>query len=235
VLPHVDGVIALDDGSTDGTGEMLEARPEVLELLRRPPSRPDWDEVGNHRALVAAACRHGADWIIALDADERPESGFRQRAERVIRRGRVIGAEAFALRLFELWGSRDTYRADGIWGTKTVARLFRARGDHMFDPKPLHAHKAPRQAMWQGRFPIADLHLYHLRMIHSEDREARRRRYQRLDPENRFQPGVGYAYLTDERGLRLRRVPRRRAYNDLQWDDDLRSARRLHPCDQHPL
>jgi len=127
VLPHVDGVIALDDGSTDGTGEMLEARPEVLELLRRPPSRPDWDEVGNHRALVAAACRHGADWIIALDADERPESGFRQRAERVIRRGRVIGAEAFALRLFELWGSRDTYRADGIWGTKTVARLFRAR------------------------------------------------------------------------------------------------------------
>src|SRR5688500_17006240 len=64
VAPQVDGIVALDDGSTDGTIELLAAEPAVLELIRRPPDRPTWDEVGNHRALVAAALRHGAEWML---------------------------------------------------------------------------------------------------------------------------------------------------------------------------
>jgi hypothetical protein len=212
VLPHVDGVIALDDGSSDGTLDLLASRPEVLELIRIPVSRPKWDEVGNHRLLVAAALRHGADWILALDADERPERDFRARAERVIRRGSLLGIEAYALRLLELWGSEETYRVDGPWGRKIVARLFRARHDHRFDARALHGIKAPLQASWGGRFPVADLRLYHLRMIAADDRANRRLRYETLDPESQYQPGLGYAYLTDDTGLKLEKVPRSRGY-----------------------
>ena len=214
VAPHVDGVVALDDGSTDGSAEFLASRPEVLELLRVPAERAEWDEVGNYRLLVQAALRHGAEWIVSLDADHRVERRFRARAERVIRRGGRLGFTAYAFRLRELWGAPDRYRADGLWGQKLRARLFQARPDHAFDEQPLHASKAPEQSRVAGGFPRADLEVYHLRMIAAADRTARRVRYEALDPDGRYQPVEGYAYLTDERGLELKRVPPYRRWTE---------------------
>jgi glycosyltransferase involved in cell wall biosynthesis len=212
VAPQVDGIVALDDGSTDGSAEFLEARSELIEVLRVPANRPRWDEVGNFRALVSAALRHDPEWLISLDADERVEREFRGRAERVIGRGRCLGYTAYAVHLRELWDSPGYYRADGIWGEKTPARLFQARADHQFDTRPLHATKAPLQARIAGQYPLADLNIYHLAMLRAEDRMARRRRYEQLDPEARWQRKVGYAYLTDERGLRLQAVSASRDY-----------------------
>jgi hypothetical protein len=211
---QVDGIVALDDGSTDGSGELLAASPHVLELLRNPADRPRWDEPGNHRRLVAAALRHGAEWIVAVDADERLERDFRRRAERVIRRGRRLGLEAFRVGIRELWGSPRTVRVDGVWGTKRSARLFRARADARFEERALHGAKAPLQALVFNRFVAADLILYHLRMVAAADRQARRLRYETLDPDGACQSGIGYAYLTDERGIRLRPLRGRRAYDD---------------------
>jgi len=53
--------------------------------------------------------------------------------------------------------------------------------------------------------------IYHLRMIRSEDRAARRQRYEELDPGNTWQE-IGYAYLTDTSGIRLERLPPGRDY-----------------------
>jgi GT2 family glycosyltransferase len=213
VAPQVDGIIALDDGSRDGSAEFLAETPSVIELLRVPTDRPVWDDLPNHRALVHAALRHGAEWIICVDVDERLELEFRQRAHRVIQRGRVLGYSAYAVRLRDLWDSPNAYRVDGIWGQKTVARLFRARADHEFDPRPLHGQKAPLQARRYGRYPLADLNVYHLGMLHRDDRLARRRRWELADPDNRWQ-AMGYAYLTDERGRSLATIDPRRGYTE---------------------
>jgi glycosyltransferase involved in cell wall biosynthesis len=212
VGPQVDGIVALDDGSSDGTDQLLEQSPYVLEVMRNPSRRPSWDEPAGQRRLVAAALRHQADWIISVDADERLELDFRSRAERVIRRGRLVGLSAFVVYFRELWDSPDQYRVDGIWGKKRAARLFRALADHQFDDRPLHGAKAPIQGKVFGVFPFADLVIYHLRMMRREDREARRNRYEQLDPEARWQPGIGYAYLTNARGIRLHRIPAARGY-----------------------
>jgi hypothetical protein len=214
VRPHVDGIVALDDGSVDGSAELLAGSEGVLEVIQEPRWR-DWDEVANHRRLVAAALAHRPDWFLSIDADERVEREFRDRAERVIRRGGVLGLDAYAIRLRELWDGRDRYRGDGIWGRKAVVRLYRARADHAFDPRPWHGRKAPLQSRTPlGRYPLADLQLYHVRMISADDRLARRRRYEALDPESRWQPGIGYAYLTDETGVRLRSVAPGRDFVD---------------------
>jgi len=213
VAPQVDGIIALDDGSSDGSAELLAGHAAIIELLRNPTDRPTWDEVGNHRALIGAALRHAAEWALCVDADERLEEQFRARAERVIARGRRLGYTAYAVRLRELWDDPRQYRVDGIWGRKSVARLFRLREDHEFDPRALHGLKAPLQARRRGRFPSADLTLYHLAMIRAEDREARRRRYEAADPDRLWQR-IGYEYLTDVRGLTLRSVQRGRGFSD---------------------
>ncbi len=214
VGPQVDGLLALDDGSSDGSGRLLEQSPFVLEVLRNPADRPAYDEVSGHRRLMEAALRHGAEWVLAVDADERLERDFRPRAERVIRRGQRIGLKAFEVHLRELWGSTEHYRVDGPWGQKAVPRLFRALPEHRFDNRPLHGTKAPLQGKILGHFPLADLMIYHLRMVRAEDREVRRQRYERLDPQSRFQRQIGYGYLTDESGIRLRPVPARRGFEE---------------------
>lgn len=213
VAPQVDEIIALDDGSSDGSAALLAEHKAVVELLQNPIDRPAWDEVGNHRALIQAALRHGADWVVCVDADERLEEHFRARAERVIARARLFGHSAYAVRLRELWDDPGQYRVDGIWGRKAVARLFRLREDHEFDTRPLHGLKAPLQASRRGRFPKADLNIYHLAMLRAEDREMRRRRYEEADPECRWQR-IGYAYLTDESGLTLRSLTPRRGFTE---------------------
>jgi hypothetical protein len=213
VAPQVDGIIALDDGSTDDSPRLLASHPAVIELLRQPADRPIWDEVGNHRLLVAAALRHRAEWIICVDADERLEQDFRARSERVIARGNWLGCSAYALHLRELWDDRGQYRADGIWGRKSVARLFRARPDHQFDSAPVHASKAPQQGRRMGRFPAADVIIYHLGMLYPADRLARRQRYELADPDRRWQR-IGYEYLTDLGHLELRSLSPRRWFVD---------------------
>ena len=212
VAPHVDGIIALDDGSTDGTAELLARHPSVLEVIRNPTDRSNWDEVGNHRQLLAAALRHRAEWLLSVDADERLERDFRRRCERVIRRGRLLGYTAYGVRIRELWDTPNQYRVDGVWGEKTAARLYEMRADHKLDTRALHASKAPRQGRIDGRYPIADLDVYHLAMLTPEKREARRQRYELLDPTARWQQKIGYAYLTDATGLMLRTVDPRRGF-----------------------
>jgi hypothetical protein len=213
VAPQVDGIVALDDGSSDGSAELLAGHEAVIELLRNPSDRPAWDEVANHRALIGAALRHGAHWVVCVDADERLEQQFRTRAERVIARGRLLGCSAYAVRLRELWDDPGQYRVDGIWGRKMVARLFGLRADHEFDPRPLHGLKAPLQALRCGRFPKADLNIYHLAMLRIADREARQRRYEAADPDRRWQ-SIGYKYMTDPRGLTLRSLRPGRGFSD---------------------
>ena len=217
VAPHVDGIVAFDDGSTDGSRAYLEARPEVLSVLRGAQARERWDEVGNYRALVEEALRLGGGWALSLDADERLERDFRARAERVIARGRLLGLSAYSVAMRELWDGPDRYRADGVWGRKAPPRLFRLRHDHRFDSRELHGSKVPLQALEsRGRIALADLEVYHLGMIGEQDRRERRERYERLDPEALWQSREGYGYLTDPAGLELRPVPADRGWTEVQ-------------------
>lgn len=212
IEPQVDGIIALDDGSTDGSGDFVARQHKVLELIRVSPSTPHvWDEPANRRKVIAAAACHRPDWLIAVDADERLEKQFRARARQEIARAEAEGIAALSVHFRELWDSPVHYRADGIWGTKRQARFFRHREDAELDQKPLHGHWAPLNSRTGGGFPPGDLCIYHLRMIDAARRHARRQRYETLDPDGQYQ-SIGYDYLTDEKGMELQALPEGREY-----------------------
>lgn len=215
VPPQVDGLIGLDDRSTDGSDEYVSAQSSVIELLHTSADGTgSWRDRENHRLLTQAAWRHGADWLLGIDADERLEDGFRRRALGYITAAQHSGASAYRLHFRELWDEPDAYRVDGVWGRKGKAAFFQARPDHVFDQRELHGHWAPLNDYPTEDFPQADLVIYHLRMLKPEDREARRLRYKTLDPDCRWQ-AVGYDYMTDVRGLLLEKLPAGRGYTPL--------------------
>ena len=61
----VDGIVALDDGSSDSTTEILASSRKVLEIIRNSPG-VTWNERANQIALVQAGRTHSADWFCAL-------------------------------------------------------------------------------------------------------------------------------------------------------------------------
>ena len=215
VAAQVDGIVALDDGSTDGSGDFVAGHGAILELVRLPPRAPHiWDEPASRSSVIAAAAKHKPDWLIGVDADERLEKEFRGRAVTEIERAQREGVLALSVYMRELWNSPVQYRSDGHWGSKRHARLFRWREDAELDPKKFHGHWAPLNSKTNGGYPPGDLNIFHLRMIDADRRRARRELYERLDPDRRLQP-IGYAHLTDETGLELSPLPVGREYEPL--------------------
>lgn len=206
VSPHVDGIVALDDQSVDGSAEFVAAQPNVLDLLTVPPgAQAELEDGRNHRALTEAAWRHGADWLLGLDADERLERDFRRRAERELDTADARRDPALWVHFRELWDRPDRYRVDGVWGAKRKACLYRSDPGHVFDDRRVHAIWASMPVP-PGDWRQADLLIWHLRMLEAADRPARAARYERIDPDHAIQT-IGYDYLLDETGLELAPVP----------------------------
>ncbi len=170
------------------------------------------DEMARRRELLKAARDIGADWIIAVDPDERFEARVAARIHALTaRRGRV----AWSFNLREMYGPA-AYRIDGLWGTKKRYRLFTAFDPAELPDAGLHNESFPAE----GGFSLrdSDLNLYHLKMIDPKRRAGRRDLYNFLDPERAYQ-AIGYDYLADEEGAVLEEIPAGRHYLPPHVDD----------------
>jgi glycosyltransferase involved in cell wall biosynthesis len=212
---HVDGVIALDDGSTDATPGMLEREPSLLACIRNPASGEHvWRERDNKLRLLQRARQLDFDWLLCCDADERYEQGFLENLRTIAGSFPADQLVCISVTLRELWNSPCQYRVDGVWGRKSRARFFRLPSVITFDDdQDLHGQWYPDQVRKGARMLRIRHALYHLKSIRREDRERRRDFYNRLDPERRFQ-AEGYDYLAEEGDdLRLETITPDRAYD----------------------
>lgn len=189
--PVVDGWIAYDDRGATG-------------VFSSEPQR--------RRILLDAAHEAAADWILAIDPDERLERGT---AERI---GQLTGdyrRMAWGFRLRELYSPTE-YRVDGLWAEKFQYRLFRAYDPAKYRPEDLHGLWYPPDLGFKAR--KSGLNLYHLKMMEPKRRIARRNLYDHLDPKGLLQD-VGYDYLADEAGAVFEQIPPGRDYHPPHVDD----------------
>ena len=164
------------------------------------------DEPSRRAALLAAARKMGADWILAVDPDERIEDGLAGQIREMTRKGRRC-IWTFPLR--EMF-SPTAYRADGVWGGKMQARLF-----------PADIASAPSKAKFHGAWFPTDhgrrvrrttFQIFHLRMAHPARRQHRWVTYAASDPERAFQ-ALGYDYMVDDTDMRLVPIGEEAAYS----------------------
>jgi len=191
IAPLVDGWISYDDRAA--TGEFS-------------------DEPARRFALLTAAHDAGAEWVLAMDPDERIES----RARRMLPLLLDGEASAYSVSFRELYTPHH-YRVDGRWGQKSQVRLIRI-ADGVVPPTRDGLHTSWHELIPAAKPRRSGINLYHLKMIDPARRQARAALYERLDPEHAMQT-IGYDYLADDTALSLERIPIGRGYRPRHVDD----------------
>jgi len=109
-----DRVVVIDDGSTDGT-------PDLLESAGVEWKRAELGLWGNETAARTAlwdfACP-GSEWVVVLDADMVPARDPKPH----------LAGGVGAFRLYDMWGG-DVYRDDAWWTAHHRTQLWAARVD----------------------------------------------------------------------------------------------------------
>ena len=171
------------------------------------------DEPGRRNRLHTAARAIGADWILAVDPDERFEAQLAQRIGDLT--ADTDGRTLWVFNRREMF-SATAYRTDGLWGLKTEMRLYPASATRIPLGQALHGSwVSPDPAYRQAKTGI---NLYHLRHATAARTRLRRDTYAAADPERRFQH-FGYDYLTDLRGAQLTEIGAERAFSPPHVED----------------
>lgn len=142
----------------------------------------------------------GADWVLVTAPDERWDIGAEQEIRKAIEGPRDRSYRFPVLELHE----PTKYRVDGDWGRRTQSRLFPLIPDAIYDNKLLHNSIIPKHPRLKPK--LLSSPCYHLKHIEPENRWVRRKVFETLDPQNKFQR-IGYEYLDDEANMELRDIP----------------------------
>ncbi|MDH4195267.1 MAG: glycosyltransferase [Nitrospirota bacterium] len=183
VSRFADAIVALDDGSTDSTKQVLTENPLVKILLSNPvrENYVGWDDSGNRNRLLGAVGPLQPKWIISLDADERISPDDAQALVEFLQDGAIPGV-AYGFRVYRMIDNLHTYDESSLW----VYRLFPYREGQRFPLTKLHFVPVPTD-MPRGHWAKTTLRIQHLSSLTEERRAARYSKYREADPDCKFQ------------------------------------------------
>ncbi|HHT05724.1 MAG TPA: glycosyltransferase [Hydrogenispora sp.] len=188
----VDGIVILDDASTDHTPALCRAHPRVVRFERLSAPLFFHDEAKLREKLWHLTVELNPDWILAIDADEIFETRSKQAILTFLQQTQY---ELITFPVYHFWGDLRHYRVDRWWHpargrTACLYRYQRYRTYH-WAPRTLHCGRLPQEAYWTPRLDSA-IPLLHLGYAHRREHQAKYRRYLYLDPQGEFCPLVHY-------------------------------------------
>lgn len=107
ISQYFDGIILLDDGSTDGTYQL--ANHEKL-LLKVRKNRSTFDDLANRNTLLDIASFFRAEWFCFMDIDERFDNRFM-----ALDKTSLKGVDVVAFQFIHLWDDQTLYNS-AIYG-----------------------------------------------------------------------------------------------------------------------
>jgi len=178
-----DAVVALDDGSTDGTVAELEKQP-LVKLLLRNPRREDyrgWDDAENRNRLVEASAAFSPEWILSLDADERFDQADAASLTTFLATDALPGC-AYGFRHVHVRRDLETSWPQYQW----IYRLFSFEPGQRFPTRRLHFIPVPTSIPRQ-RWIQTTLRVQHLGGSTDDRRLLRFSKYLEADPSRTYQ------------------------------------------------
>lgn len=178
-----DAVIALDDGSTDDTRQILRSTPLVKVVLENPvrPTYAGWDDAANRNRLLEAAAHLNPTWIMSLDADERIPADDAAALRAFVETDALPGL-AYGFKVHRMWRDETHFDRAGLW----VYRLFAYQPGQRFPDQRLHFAPIPADCPRERRVRTS-IRIQHLAGATEDRRRARFEKYREADPKNEFQ------------------------------------------------
>jgi glycosyltransferase involved in cell wall biosynthesis len=179
-----DAVLALDDGSTDSTRQILAQHPLVREVLTNPvrESYEGWDDLANRQRLVDAAREANVRWLLFLDADERIDQADGAALRRLLEHEALPGF-AYGFEVFRMEGDTAHYDPCSLW----VFRLFSAE-DAAASPlgsQRLHFVPVP-SGIPPHKWLYTSVRIQHEGSLTPAHRQARFDKYREADPTDAY-------------------------------------------------
>ena len=136
ISQYCDGLVIFDDGSTDGTRDVITSFSGdfELEIPSNSVNAPEYE--GYHRARSLQHCiRLKADWVVAIDPDEVFEKRAGQGGLRATLESLSDDISAVGFYKKELWRSDRYVRVDDTWAHRLEVRAFRLTDSLCYDER----------------------------------------------------------------------------------------------------
>jgi len=197
VLQHLDsycdGIVLLDDDSTDGSFEM--AISDKLLLKVKKDRGEKFDDLGNRNILLQLGHLFNAKWFLFMDADERFDKRYSD-LKRIIANS---AHDTILFRLVHIWNEKKSYRIDvprSEDGILLRYRMFRNRGfTQIQSDKQLHFPVTP--FILNPNKLERDILILHYGLMDKNVRMRKFKDYSKQDNGGKLQ-GHGYDYLLDD-------------------------------------
>lgn len=181
----LDGVIALDDGSTDDTGALLARAPLVKKVIAHPrrETAAGWDDLLNRNTLL----RHLESidyrgWALFLDADELLDVDDSRLLRGLIDERRLDESCAYGLRVFRMVDDLLHFYKKPL----TVYRLFHFAPGQALVGARLHFQPIPAQIP-ESRWRKTNLRIKHRNSMTEDLRLERFQKYREADADHQHQ------------------------------------------------